>query len=189
MTSRMRHHHTVLLTAFALVLGCSRDEAEEPHGSVTAAPGVETPVASASRPRRSPLSLAVKGPSRVTAPSEIELTIVLHRLWDTPDPVVLTVDLPPGARLISGATSETLAPSSQPRARSLRIELERVPSADLVVRADLGGRGYGAHSRAVYRFGRPEPKPANPAGSVVVIGGRPVGKVIPLSPPASGSSP
>jgi hypothetical protein len=182
MTSRMRHLHTALLTALALVLGCSRNEAEEPLGSVAVAPGPPTPTPSVSRPQRSPLSLAVNGPASVVAPSEIELTIVLHRLWNTPDPVVLSVDLPPGALLVSGAASETLAPSSQPHTRSLRIKLERVPSADLVVRADLDGRAYGAHARAVYRFGRPEPKLARPAGSVVMIGGRPVGKVIPLSP-------
>ncbi len=182
MTSRMRHLPAALLTASALVLGCSRNATEEPLDSVTVAPSPQTPAPSASRPQRSPLSLTVNGPASVTAPSEIELAIVLDRVWNTRDPVVLRVDLPPGALLVSGSPSETLAPSSHPHTRSLRIKLERVPSADLVVRADLEGRGYGAHARAVYRFGRPEPKLTRPASSVVVIGGRPVGKVIPLSP-------
>jgi hypothetical protein len=188
MKSRMRFLHSALLAAFALVLGCSRNDVEEPVASTRATPTAEKPAASASRPQRSPLSLAVEGPSSVTAPSEIDLTIVLHRLWNTLDPVVLSVDLPPGARLISGSTSETLAPSSLSPTRSLRIKIDRVPSADLVVRADLGGQAYGAHARAVYRFGRAEPKLAQPAGSVVAIGGRPIGKVIPL-PPASGAVP
>ena len=188
MTPRMRNFQTVLLSALALALACSRNEPEEQLGSTQAEPGGRAPAASSSRPQRSPLSLVVDGPSSVAAPSEIDLTIRLQRLWTTPDPVVLTVDLPPGALLVSGSTSETIAPTFFAQSRTLRIKLERVPSADLVVRADLGGPAYGAHARATYRFGRPEPKLPQPAGTVVVIGGRPVGKAIPLSS-TSGSVP
>jgi hypothetical protein len=179
------------LACAAACVGCStgsqEDDRSNPAAPPTRSPAV--PIGSNERGQRSrdraPLVVTVDGPASVSAGSTIELSVGIERRWATSDPVELAVRVPDGARLIDGASTEILDPAVASVARKLRLYVERVPEADLIVRADLSGTAYGAHAVGTYRFGRPEPRLSVPPGRPVVVRGRTIGKAIPI--PASGS--
>ena len=84
----------------------------------------------------------------------------------TPDlaPLDLTVSLPAGAKLVGGATSETITDTRTAQvSRTLHVIIDAIPAADLVVTVDRQTTQWGVHATDQYRFGRPAPKGAQPA--------------------------
>lgn len=142
---------------------------------------------------RAPLTLRVSGPPTARAGDVVEIEIAVDRPRPTTTPMRLKVVVPPGAELVEGETEETITDSaSSPIRRTLVLRLSRVPSDDLQVSLDVRESSHGAHATGAYRFGRPEPKLAQPPRSPkrTVIGGRDFGRAIPLSPPGgSGKKP
>ena len=143
--------------------------------------------ASASGPARAepmapPLTLHLSGPKAVAAGAALTLTL----------------DLPEGVTLLSRRPNEPIVDARNPRlVRTLRVRVDRLPTADLVVTADSRTSTFGVHATARYRFGRPDPAwpPAVPpvalrtreAGAI----GRPVmlPHTAPSAPPPPRKSP
>lgn len=148
----------------------------------------EAPARAAPRPPRiadtpgiaAPLLLHV-GAARDVAPGELELELVIERR--TEDPVTLELQLPAGVELIDGNARETLHEPARLIVKKVRLRLPNgTPLDDVRVFADSRGAGYGVRASAAYRFGRPEPKLAQPPrrGRAAIANGKRLGRPIPL---------
>jgi hypothetical protein len=138
--------------------------------------------ANQARPQRAPLVVSVSAKGRVERGGDLDLTITLDRV--APGAATrLSVELPPGATLVSGLQVQDVPGDSTHAERSLRVHLAgNIPASDIHIVADTAGTGYGAHATTAYRFGRPDPVLAQPArtGAPVLVHGSNLGKPIEL---------
>jgi hypothetical protein len=98
--------------------------------------------------------------------------------------MVLQLTVPLGARLISGQASERIVDANDVVRRTMTLQLDSLPSTDLLVALDIDGPASGAHARGAYRFGRPEAAATMaPRSNPLIINGRSRGQPVPLGPP------
>lgn len=179
-----------LLSPLALLslLACHSSSAPTaaPDSAETKHPLAERPVTVEPRqaPGRAPVSARLQGPSQVEAGQDIELTAVVERNTGAEQPVSLELVLPPGARLVSGQTRELLPGGNGPLLRTFVVHLDQLPERDIELVASAGNQAFGARARGAYRYGRPEPRLAEPARSPndLMYGGRSLGRPIELKP-------
>jgi hypothetical protein len=115
----------------------------------------------------------------------IQLEIGRHSPNDVP--MTVKVNVPGGVRLVGGQATEVIVDDrNEVVSRVLTLQVDEVPSTDVVVTVDASTAGAGAHATAAYRFGRPEPTLQPPLrGNPLVVNGRSFGQPIPLAPPTS----
>jgi hypothetical protein len=135
-------------------------------------------------PHQSPVSIQLVGPEQVVAGQDIEVVARVERRAGTDAAVALQLELPEGARLVSGDPTEVLPAGNGVVERRFVVHLDRVPSTDIQVVAQTSTTSFGARAKSTYRFGRPEPRFAEPprGGKDLKVGGRDVGKPIRLQP-------
>jgi hypothetical protein len=108
-----------------------------------------------------PLTLTLAGPARVVPGQELVLTLMIRRPVPSGTAMVLDVALPDGVVLLDRAPRERIVDARHALIqRQLRLAVRRVPDADLVVTVQARSRVMGVFATAVYRFGRPEERPA-----------------------------
>jgi hypothetical protein len=132
----------------------------------------------------SPLTIVLEGPVNVNRASTVLLSVTISR---TPailqTPIDLTIALPEGVHLVSGALEENVsAESSTEVVREYVIEIGEIPLDDVVVTANIVQPSWGVYATAKYRFGRPEPKLPQPVrqGRELKVQGRSLGVPIPI---------
>lgn len=102
-----------------------------------------------------PLTVKVQGPGKVSPGEKLSLEVNI-KVQQPDEPLRLRVQVPPGATLLQGTEEETI--TEGPRVvRTLMLQLDAIPSEDLLVTVEQSGRSWGARGTASYRFGRPEP--------------------------------
>lgn len=108
---------------------------------------------------RSPLRVSLDGPAQVGPHDVVMVRLRIERDVPIGADVHIRATIPPGVRMNSGSSSETLAANVQPDRVERRWELsfEAIPPGDFVVEIDARGDGFGQHTVGTYRFGRPEP--------------------------------
>lgn len=101
-------------------------------------------------------------------------------------PLMLSVTVPSGVRMVRGDASVSLPPGTQQAITEYEYEFVYVgtPSGDIVLAVDGDTEAMGVHGRAAYRFGRPEPEGfrPQPSGPPLVIGGRNFGSPVNAAP-------
>ena len=145
-------------------LGCTTPEKQTP----TTAPAAATIAATENAPPTSeavpPLFVKVKSTSAIATDTDVELDIEIVR--STPDgtPMQLAIVVPAGAQLTKGAAAESIVDATSTSVhRLVTVHVgATIPTSDVVVTVDARGVGSGVHATSAYRFGRPEPKLAQP---------------------------
>jgi hypothetical protein len=146
-------------------------------------------------------TLPVSAPISQTTPLRVPVTAHLIVTQASPGRTVLTarierhvrfasdlevhVTVPPGVRVI-GPTDWTSRGTSEAAVdeRTLEVEYDGVPPADLELTATVQGTAFGLTARDAYRFGRAAPEPAprvRAEGPHLVVGGRDYGPSVPLA--------
>jgi hypothetical protein len=168
--------------ALGLSIGACHAAPEPPPAPAAAASSVACAQAQLS-PHQSPLSVTLKGPSRVRAGQDIELFAEVEQHAGS-QPVQLSLELPEGTRLVSGSPAQVLPGGSAKLQRRFVVHVERVPGRDIELLAATDGASFGARARGAYRFGRPEPRFAEPprAARPLMVGGKNLGRPIELRP-------
>lgn len=161
----------LLLLALS-VTGCAQHEPPlRQRESEPAAPRFEA--------HRSLMKVALRGPERVAAGDTVELEAEVEPFVGAPS-FNLDLRLPDGVRLVSGAKSELVAEAGKV-VRRFTVHIDRVPDGDVELDAKIRGTSFGVQGRSTYRFGRPEPRFAEPVrGKALRVGGRDVGQPIEL---------
>ncbi len=99
-------------------------------------------------------------------------------------PFVMTLEVPPGATVVSGRTRLTLLPNAEPVlvTETITFHFEAPPPGDAVLKLDGDSGAMGFHFKVPYRFGRPVHAEQPPAatGPAVKLGDRNLGPSIPL---------
>ncbi|MDF3066643.1 MAG: hypothetical protein K0R38_2244 [Polyangiaceae bacterium] len=172
---------SVCIFISALAACHSGEPAPERQPAVSTPPPRQAPELG---PHRSPVSVKLAGPEQVTAGQDIEVVARIDRRVGSDAAVSIALQLPDGARLVSGNPNEVLPSGNGVVERRFVVHLDRVPSTDIQVVAETNSTSFGAHAKSAYRFGRPEPRFAEPprSGKQVQVGGREVGKPIRLQP-------
>ncbi|MFL5354387.1 hypothetical protein [Archangium sp.] len=123
----------------------------------------------------------------------VTLLAQVHQLTALSVPLAVSVEPPPGVRLVKGPSTWTVPPTEQPcvHATQLTFAIDTPPSGDLLLVADARGTGFGIHATDAYRFGRPEPTPPlpRPTGPEVKLGPRKFGPAVPSQQGAAPASP
>lgn len=162
-----------------MALGCSHRETRAAPES-RATPSLATAAATEGSPR-SPL-----GAEWILKGATGNRTVLVARIVrhaPIPVPIQVTVTLPAGARLITGATQFTIpaSDSASVHEQELTIETAGQPATDALLEADASGPGFGIHVKQAYGFGRsrkPEPLPT-PEGPSIKLGTHDIGPAIP----------
>ncbi|RYZ03976.1 MAG: hypothetical protein EOO73_25295 [Myxococcales bacterium] len=174
---------TLRVSLFALCLAACRngEPAAERQPAVSRPSSLQAPELG---PHQSPVSVQLSGPAQVTPGQDIEVFARIDRRAGSAAAVSLELELPEGARLVSGNPSEVLPAGNGVLERRFVVHLDRVPSTDIQVVAQTSAASFGARAKSAYRFGRPEPRFAEPprSGKSLKVGGRDVGKPIQLQP-------
>jgi hypothetical protein len=134
-------------------------------------------------PGRSPLTVQISGPAKPRAGQITALVITVQRTPSALIPFDMAIELPQGAKLVSGQLKEhVLDAKHKTLKRRLKLRLERVPERDVQVSAEARTDAWGAHATDAYRFGRPEPVLAVPAtgGPEIRLNGKNLGRGIPI---------
>jgi hypothetical protein len=165
----------------------AKQPATEPRSGeveASAPQDVAPPPAAQFGPHHSPVTLKLLGPERVQAGQDIEVTAEVEQLVGWHAQVSLSLELPEGARLLSGETSELLPNGNGKLVRRFVVHLDRVPESDILAVASTQGASFGARAKSSYRFGRPEPRFTEPerARKSLTVGGKDVGRPIRLRP-------
>lgn len=167
----------------SVALGCnSAEPAPRPEPALAktpaAAPAEQKPQMG---PHKSPVTVKLSGPEQVVAGQDIEVIADIEQRAGSV-PVTLELQLPDGVRLVSGEAEELLPAGNGKLQRRFVVHVDRVPTSDIEVVADTSSSSFGAHAKSVYRFGRPEPRFAEPprSGKPLTVGGREVGRPIQL---------
>lgn len=144
-----------------------------------AASNVEAP---AFGPHRSPVTVKLLGPDQVSAGQDIEVVAEVEQFIGTGAAVQLHLQLPAGAHLLSGTETELLPAGNGKLTRKFVVHLDQVPATDIQVFATTQNKSFGARATSVYRFGRPEPRLAEPprASSPLIVSGKNLGNPIQL---------
>lgn len=174
----MRPLFPLLALSSLLALACTHSQAP----SAPAAPPApaEPPATARLLP---PLQLSWE--QRSLTATEAVLVAHVKRLAALPMPVLLRLEVPAGATLVSGRRERVLEPNSEPGevTETVTLSFAAVPATDLVLLADAESKAAGFHFSATYRFGREEPPPppaAQPAGPALKKGDRALGPSVPL---------
>lgn len=167
----------------SVTLGCnSREPAPRPEPAVASAPAA-APAEQKPQlgPHKSPVTVRLSGPEQVVAGQDIEVVADIEQRAGNV-PVKLELQLPDGVRLVSGDAQELLPAGNGKLQRRFLVHVDRVPTTDIEVLADTTSTSFGAHAKSVYRFGRPEPRFAEPprTDKPLTVGGREVGRPIKL---------
>ncbi|MEO7093501.1 MAG: hypothetical protein ABI175_09640 [Polyangiales bacterium] len=111
-----------------------------------------------------PLFVKVKGPASLAVDSDVEIDVEIVRTAPDSAPMQLMISVPSGAQLVKGLATESIVDTTSTSVhRVLTVHVGgTMPSADVVVTVDSSGPGMGVHATNAYRFGRPEPKLAQP---------------------------
>jgi hypothetical protein len=116
-----------------------------------------------SQDTQAPLVVRVKGPSQVTANSNVDLSISIERRVIDGVPMEMAIQLPEGVSMVGGLQRETITNGQLALVeRTVTLAIGAVPANDLRVTVDANGSSYGVHATDFYRFGRPEPKLPQP---------------------------
>lgn len=181
----MRTLH-VLLSLAALSACHSGGPAPEREPALSATPGAVGPRRPTPElgPHQSPVTVSLAGPGQVRAGQDIEVVARVDRRAGADALVALELELPEGARLVSGDAKEMLPAGNGVLERRYVIHLDRVPTTDIQVVARADTSSFGARAKSAYRFGRPEPRFVEPPRSErrLNVGGRDVGAPIQLQP-------
>jgi hypothetical protein len=158
-----------------------RSAAVEPKAPLASTPRQTEPQFG---PHHSPVTVKLLGPEQVQAGQDIEVTAEVEQLVGWHAEVRLSLELPAGARLVSGETSELLPNGNGTLVRRFVVHLDRVPETDILAVASTQSQSFGARAKSSYRFGRPEPRFAEPerAPKPLTVGGKDVGRPIQLRP-------
>jgi hypothetical protein len=126
----------------------------------------------------------MQGPDSVVAGQDITLVAEISQHVGDRAPVTLNLKLPAGVRLMEGSASETLPPGNSKLERRFVVHIDKVPSEDIELSADVQNPAFGARASGAYRFGRAQPKLAEPARTSqdTVVGGKNLGRPIELKP-------
>lgn len=166
-----------------VVLGCNRAEPAPRPEPASASTPAEAPATQKPQlgPHKSPVTVKLSGPEQVSAGQDIEVVAEIEQRAGSV-PVALSLQLPDGVRLVSGQSEELLPVGNGKLQRRFVVHVDRVPTTDIEVVADTSGSSFGAHAKSAYRFGRPEPRFAQPprSGKPITVGGREVGRPIQL---------
>lgn len=146
---------------------------------VEAPPSVDPPVFG---PHHSPLLVTLNGPEQPAIGQDIEVVAQVDQTLGQGRNLSLELQLPPGARLVAGKTSELVAVGQGKLERRFVVHLDDMPKGDIEVVASTNQRSFGARAKGSYRFGRPEPRLPAPkrAAQPVYVSGRNVGHPIEL---------
>jgi len=187
--------HTPRLLCLLSVLACAAcHESAEPVPSRQPQPLAAPPSTSSATPpraegpvlgpHRSPVTVKLLGPAQVSAGQDIEVVAEVDQFVGTGAAVQLHLQLPPGAHLVSGSESELLPAGNGKLTRRFVIHLDSVPATDIEAVATTNNTSFGARAQSTYRFGRPEPRLAEPARatSPITVSGKNLGKPIQLKP-------
>ena len=117
----------------------------------------------------------------------VTLLAQVHQLTPLSVPLAVSVEPPPGVRLVSGPSTWTVPPTEKPCLHETRLTfaIDTPPEGDLLLIADARGASFGIHATEAYRFGRPEPTPElpKPTGPEVKLGPRKFGHAVPSEEP------
>ncbi|PTL79492.1 hypothetical protein DAT35_32265 [Vitiosangium sp. GDMCC 1.1324] len=171
--------------AAAVAWGCHQQEPSQPRQTPPEAPAASPGQGgSGSTP-----SQTIQAPARVSwkvvssDPKTVTLLAQVHQLTPLAVPLNVSIETPPGVRLISGPSTWTVPPTDKPCIHETRLTfaIDTPPTGDLLLVADARGTGFGIHATNAYRFGRPEPTPAlpKPTGPEVKLGPRKFGPAVP----------
>lgn len=201
----MNRSRTWLFRAAAVsvfILGCHRPEPVAPRQE---APPV-APAPSTGRGGSGNVGSARASPTQgIQAPARVSWKVVssdaksvtllaqVHQLTALSVPLAVSVEAPPGVRLVKGPSSWTVPPTEQPCVHEtlLTFAIDSPPSGDLLLVADARGTGFGIHATDAYRFGRPEPTPQlpRPTGPEVKLGPHKFGPAVPSQQEATPATP
>jgi hypothetical protein len=135
-------------------------------------------------PHQSPVTVKLLGPEQVSAGQDIEVLAEVDQFVGTGAAVELHLQLPAGARLVSGNQTEQLPAGNGKLTRHFVVHLDSVPVTDIEAFATTNNNSFGARAKSAYRFGRPEPRLPEPprAANPISVSGRNLGKPIQLEP-------
>jgi len=178
--------------AFALGFGLAACQSQpSPPAAAHAESPAATPTPSSGEkpdlgPHRPPVVVRMKGPDSVAAGQDITLVAEIEQHVGDRAPVTLNLKLPAGVRLVEGAASETLHPGNTRLERRFVVHVDKVPAEDIELSVDTQNPAFGARASGAYRFGRAQPKLAEPVRTDqdTVIGGKNLGRPIELKPAA-----
>ncbi|MSQ82670.1 MAG: hypothetical protein EXR77_07095 [Myxococcales bacterium] len=147
--------------------------------------GVALPLmAHAADPMRAPMVATWTGPPEVRAGQTIVVKLEIGRTIINKLPLDVTMTVPEGVEIIGKSLPKTIVDGKSKLIRhTLKLQLKRVPTTDLVATVAVQGQAYGVTANAVYRFGRPPPKLPDPAQGQrdIKVNGRSFGPAIPLN--------
>jgi hypothetical protein len=164
------------------------EPAPSPQPQALAAPASAAPPRAqetpALGPHRSPVTVKLLGPEQVSAGQDIEVVAEVDQFVGSNASVQLHLQLPAGAHLVSGTETEQLPAGNGKLTRRFTVHLDSVPTTDIEAVATTSNASFGAHAKSTYRFGRPEPRLAEPARAAnpIVVSGRNLGNPIKLKP-------
>ena len=166
-------------TILLLTAGCTGQQ------TPAASPIVPTPPVLAPNPA-SPVQAQLDGPAQVADGQPAELVLHIDRITAAIAPLHVDLQLPSGVVLLSGKSSDVID-ASEPLhlTRTWRVQVERVPAADIVAVLDWQTTAGGYHAALAYRFGRAAPqalKPTRFPHEIVLPGGRSLGQPILTGP-------
>lgn len=199
----MNHSRTFMFRAamfraaavFVLACGCHRPEpAASRQEAPPAAPAPSIGQGGSGSAGSTPSAPAtptqgIQAPARVSwkvvssDAKSVTLLAQVHQLTALSVPLAVSVETPPGVRLVRGPSTWTVPPTEQPCIHETRLTfaIDTPPTGDLLLVADARGTGFGIHATDAYRFGRPEPTPERPrpTGPEVKLGPRKFGPAVP----------
>ncbi|MFY0569739.1 hypothetical protein ACN28E_38745 [Archangium lansingense] len=152
----------MLCAAAALAWGCHRQEPREPPAPSTGQGGSGSAPATPTHGILAPARVSWKVVS--SDPKTVTLMAQVHQLAPLSVPLSVSIETPPGVRLVSGPSTWTVPPTEKPCIHETRLTfaIDTPPTGDLLLVADAHGTGFGIHATDAYRFGRPEPTPQLP---------------------------
>jgi hypothetical protein len=132
-------------------------------------------------PHRSPVTVTLRGPERVSAGQDVEILAEVEQRTGSAE-VRLELRLPAGVRLLSGEGAEMLPSGNGKLVRRFVVHVDRVPTSDIQAVASTQSKAFGARAEGAYRFGRPEPRFAQllRGARALTVGGKNVGRPIQL---------
>jgi len=135
-------------------------------------------------PHRPPVVVRMQGPDSVALGQDITLVAEIEQHVGDKAAVTLNLKLPAGVRLVEGAASETLRPGNTRLERRFVVHIDKLPTEDIELSVDTQNPAFGARATGAYRFGRAQPKLAEPVRTDqdTLIGGKNLGRPIELKP-------
>lgn len=127
----------------------------------------------------------IDAPTKVSDGETIRLETEIIWYWPLPNGLKVEVEIPSNVSLIEGTQIANIEPTTEGGNQRFvwSLQLNKVPTTDLLVQVSASGEGWGYHNKLVYRFGRPEPTlSVERTGPELVINGRNFGKGVSLAP-------